>query len=385
MLGTTIRRILILLLVALFALGCGGKKRATATPIAPAPTAEARVATATPAPARAEEAAAPAAPQEAKSAVESVDTSAALQALQELGNYRATMTISWTEIKAGQTTTGTVTLNGDYIPSQSASRITWSASRSQETVDATAPRSFAIITIGQKRWMQMGEHWVEIGLGEEEAMGSGMLIEPQDIIGNIDSARLVKTGEEIDGIRTRHYRFDEATAPLFSVLPLLSASGASGEGRWRGDVWVAEEGGFLVKYTATVEAAITDAEEGTVTAQMQFDYSIYDVGASFTIEPPAGAGEALPGFDERELPMPEGANVTVAMPNMKIIAVPLPLAEAVAFYEEALGATGWSKEGSEQMGDQAMVLSFRKGDASLRVTLTWDAGQGQTQVILASE
>lgn len=108
----------------------------------------------------------------------------------------------------------------------------------------------------------------DIGLGEPlctpvpDTEGIVDVPEPGDIGGTLQGARLVQAGEEMNGVATDHYtvenigRFLENTE--FGLDPEASA-----------DVWVAQEGGYLVKFSTTPATVGSGGEEGTMSMEME--------------------------------------------------------------------------------------------------------------------
>lgn len=108
--------------------------------------------------------------------------------------------------------------------------------------------------------------------------------EPSDIIGEVSNARRVQPDERVNGILCRHYTFDQTV-------------GGSGEfTQVEGEVWIAVEGDYVVKYTLQAEGQDPDTgEEG----HFELEYEVRDVHASIVIEAPTDcqpAGNELPGM-----------------------------------------------------------------------------------------
>lgn len=396
----TVRLMLLPVLVVVVIVGCGRKKatptveptltpaaaaaQPAATPIPPTPTPALAAATPTPAPAT-------------QALEEGVDLSQAAMALERLGTYRARMEITWEEVKGSEILTGTVMILGEYAPADQASRLLWTVTGTEMAPEAAENR-MEIIVISDTQWMRIGDQWLQVARGGDEI--TPPVLDPWTISQDISSYELVARGEEINGFKADHYRFSLDKTRINAIIQSLAAiNAASEEGAaapdlqdqitievYEGDAWIAQDGGYLVKYTFEARWSTRPVNEPEQSWRYRSTYKVYDIGAEIRIEPPVGVGgPEISGFDGGQLPMPEGASVQMSMDQMIVLAVPKPLNETRGFYEEALRGAGW------QLGDETVstpemtILSFSKDGTSLTVMLTWDV-QGQvTQVVISTE
>ena len=84
--------------------------------------------------------------------------------------------------------------------------------------------------------------------------------------------------------------------------------------------------------------------------------------------------------------MPEDASIQAASANFTILTSAMPVADVVAFYDEALAELGWTKDesGSMSMGDMAS-LSFSKDGVTLSLIVSLDSSTGKTQIMANAE
>ncbi|NOZ28414.1 MAG: hypothetical protein GXP39_10235 [Chloroflexi bacterium] len=402
--------LLITVLIALALAGCRGKKEPTATP-APTPPAVATKAapTATPAPKKPEAAEkaptpTPKAQEEPPTptpAQEVAEPSEAAEALKALGTYRTRLTADWSEISANETTTYTMKVLEEYVADEQAYRMIIRMTSSDKPEEAPLER----IVIGKDQWLRMEDQWIYTPVEEEQMPMFIEELTPENLLNDLGEARLVKSGEEINGIKTQHYAIDKdhltsSRALLFAKDDPETLQDVEIEA-FQADLWIAEDGGYLVKFEVQ-ESFTQGAKSGNpVRVQGAMTYEVYDVGADIKIEPPttsagsssesAGesgvpigqAGMRLPGFEEGGMPLPEGATIEMAMGEMQILTVPQPLKDVAAFYDQILTQAGWTKapEGSYE-SDEAAMLSYQKDGVTISLSLTWAADEQQTQVML---
>ncbi len=93
----------------------------------------------------------------------------------------------------------------------------------------------------------------------------GMLISAKDIVGSIHNAKLVKAGEQVNGIQADHYKFDQSN---------LTGGALSNA---RGDLWLAQEGKYIIKLTGTA-VGFNFLTFQDATAALTFDYLVDQVG-----------------------------------------------------------------------------------------------------------
>jgi hypothetical protein len=209
------------------------------------------------------------------------------------------------------------------------------------------------------------------------------MITSGNIFSDLEQMRRVRPDEKISGIDSRHYEFDE------QVLGRVFGQDV-GDVTATGEVWIAKDGGFVTKYVLTVEVAGSNGGifDPTLTnGVIEMSFELQDVNGDITIELPeeAAAGTALAGFTG-PFPMPDGSRVQAASANFTIIESDVPVAEALAFYEQALAELGWTKDDSASMtmGDMASY-TFTKDGVTLSLLVSLDSNTGKTQIMVSAE
>jgi hypothetical protein len=232
----------------------------------------------------------------------------------------------------------------------------------QTTFWDEAGTASGMIRIGDKLWFQSGEQWIEVS---SDDMASSM----DDMFFNLDSVAAGLTGdaklvgqEDVNGVATRHYTFDESL--MGTVLGAYE--------KVQGDVWVAEEGDYVVKYAFTAE----DEK-----ANYRWIWEVYDVNAPFTIEPPAeaqGAREDIP-----LMPDATGRSTYGAMTSYETASA---LSAVVDFYMQQMPDQGWSyDEAASTVSEEFATLSFSKEGETVSITLFPGDSGGTSVLIQAGE
>jgi hypothetical protein len=162
--------------------------------------------------------------------------------------------------------------------------------------------------------------------------------------------------ETVSGIEANHYTFDQR------------AIGMEGLAEASGEVWVAADGGYVLRYTLTEQGDANyfgEGTEGTVT----WDY---------TLDPSAPATIAIPDDCPAGLidaPVMDDAQNTQQLPSVTMFETPSDAAAVLTFYSQQLPALGWTQQGEPVVTDVMTLATFLQGDQQLSLIITpTDAG-----------
>ncbi|HSN75532.1 MAG TPA: hypothetical protein VL334_10690 [Anaerolineae bacterium] len=240
--------------------------------------------------------------------------------------------------------------------------------------------------IGQDMYMFGGDDvgWMRISTEESPFADPDLsMITSGNIFSNLEEMRRVRPDEEIGGIDSRHFEFDE------QVLSKVFGEDV-GDVTATGDVWIAKDGGFVTKYVLAIEVASGNGgifDPSLASGVIEMSFELQDVNSDITIELPeeAAAGATLAGFTGA-FPVPDGSRIQAASANFTIVESDAPVAEALAFYEEALAELGWTKDeaGSMTMGDMASY-TFTKDGVQLSLLVSLDSDTGKTQIMVSAQ
>jgi hypothetical protein len=304
----------------------------------------------------------------AASAEEDLTLSNVTGGLASLSSYKSRFAMGFAGTDAqGQEVDNTWTMEEDVIQEPHAQR---TAMTSTESVGGQAgqPGSFEIFTIGEVTY------WVSHdadGTVSCTSMSSSEPAAPQqgiftpDMLGGISDAKYVGT-ETVNGVRTKHYAWQENTMPLF------------GFGSVKGDVWVAADGEYTVKYRAEATGkgsflSTTDAE-GTLTVE----YDLTDINGSFAIEAPSecqGPATDIPVMADAQDKATFGDTISYSSPSA--------LTDVVAFYQTEMPQAGWQASGEPSNMEGFAMLEFTKEVRTAQLMLTYDTDAQTTSVIIS--
>jgi hypothetical protein len=350
----------IVLAMALLACGIGGgsaeptgEGAATQAPGAEAATSAPGAEAATPVPA----------------AEEDLSLPSVTEGLAGLNSYKSAFILKFVGKDAqGQPVDGSLETREEYTREPNAQRI--SVTSSGLSGDQTsAAGTFEMITIGDMTYLVTQD---ADGKTECISMSASEGAQPQqglfspDMLGGVSDAKYVGK-DTVNGVATKHYRWQEG-----GLAGLGFTSG-------KGDVWVAEDGSYVVKYTgeATGKGMLfgSTEEEGTITVE----YNLTEVNGSFQIEPPADcAGPAT------DIPLMADAQDKAMFGEMITYSSASALADVVAFYQAEMPNNGWQASGEPTQAEEFASLDFTKDNRTAQVMITYDTDKQLTSVMITT-
>lgn len=346
-------RLLLILLLAFLVVACGeDEPTATATPEAAAPVATDTPAppTNTPVPPTSTPAAAPAVatPTPAAPAEGSFEAPATvLKSYRTRGGFVISSTFP-----DGSVTEQEMTLAGAFVRTDNA----YGSDESFEMTirDGDEVDAVALYKIGDWVSVKSSDEWVTVGRDN-----AGLFTAMADLFtGFVDQFVTQREDaqnlgdEEVNGVPATHYRIDDVS--IFQRMALMAPDSEEVIESVSMDVWVAQEGNFLLKYAVLAEVSNVpetgaDGAEVRVSQSVNWTYEVLDANADLTIALPADAPEpgraAIPGFAEGEFPVPDGSTLGANLIGMPEVTSDLSQEELVQFYSDAFAALGWTFAG----------------------------------------
>jgi hypothetical protein len=198
---------------------------------------------------------------------------------------------------------------------------------------------------------------------------------PSSMFDNADNLRRIRPNQEINGIQTRHYQFDE------------SAFGADDDvTSATGDLYIAVDGGYLVRMVAEIQggsdfslSASDDVSDGTAYLEM----NITDVNQPIEINLPEACAAQAEGA---AYPVMDDATETSTFAGFISYKTSASVAEVVAFYEAEMAAAGYTADADSTMvTDQFASMTFSSDDTVVTLSASYDSDSESTTVFLAEE
>ncbi len=240
----------------------------------------------------------------------------------------------------------------DYHTYIEMSRLPGEVDFTRELGGSEEPASyFHAITDGEAvyRWTNASQNCQ----GEAGQLGVGETREPASLLYNLTGA--TKKGTElVNQIQTTHYQFDQDDLRIATPKPKAT-----------GELWIADQGGYVVKMTLTIAPPSSPTGKGMEVGQ-DWTYEVSQVNAVDSIELPQGC---LPV--PVEIPaMPDAQEITRGSGLLSFITTS-PAAEVVNLYFQALPKLGWMTDQKKPAGELNLPMSFlfTKGEQKLALNI----------------
>jgi hypothetical protein len=190
------------------------------------------------------------------------------------------------------------------------------------------------------------------------------------MLGSLSGAKYVGR-EDVNGIATKHYRYDE------------KATGLAGFGKVSGETWVADDGGYVVKDVVNWEGGAGLFGAGTTAGESgkgSWAWELSDPNAAFTITPPEGCESAAKG-----LPILPDATDKATMGDLTIYKTASKAADVLAFYQKEMTAAGWRATGEPTIMEGFATAEFAKDGQKASVTITTEGEGSQVMISVTKE
>jgi hypothetical protein len=303
------------------------------------------------------------------SAEQDLNLSSLTGGLASLSSYKSTFTMSFVgQDEQSQPVNGTWSMEEDLIQHPRAQRVTMtSAGFSEGQVGQIG--TFEVLNIGDMSYMvtQDADGTKScISMSSSEATNPEQGLFTPDMMGGVSDAKYVGT-ETVNGMRAKHYTWQESSLPVFGFTSV------------KGDVWMATDGEFVIKYRAEAsgKGALfgSTQEEGTLTVE----YNLTDVNGSFTIEAPAECQSAA-----TDIPLMADAQDKTTFGEMISYSSASALADVVAFYQAEMPKNGWQASGEPTLTEEFATLEFTKEGRNAQLMLSYDTDAQMTSVIITT-
>lgn len=202
------------------------------------------------------------------------------------------------------------------------------------------PLNVLSAVIGKSYFLRTGADGLCESIFDESLDENMKPVEPVRLLPLVYGAEEVGP-ENVNGIDAVHYKFDERSLRQY------------GQAKASGSVWVAAQGGWVVRYELTVDAPVDVLGVG-MQGKQTWVYNVTDAGGLETIELPEGCQYVLVVINSTP-----GAQNVVRMPGYLSFTTQESREEILAFYQENLEGQGWEKLDVYEEGGEDEVLVYR--------------------------
>ena len=273
--------------------------------------------------------------------------------LADLSSYKATLTLSFDGTRDGETQQWTKTYVMLTTREPAVRQLTIDKNGDLSDIEAVF-----MAELDGAAYERLGENsCIATVIDQENTLGESL--EPAGFLTGVHGAEAAGA-DTVSGAAADHYTFDERA---FGQLDIAQSTG---------EIWVASEGGYIVKYVLTTIGNADYFGEG-VEGILTWDYELTDVNQLVTIELPADCPAGMV-----DAPLLPDASDVLSMPGILTYGTSSSPADAAAFYQEQVPGLGWELLGEPSISDTAALLDFTKGDQMITIFIT--AGDSATTI-----
>jgi hypothetical protein len=276
--------------------------------------------------------------------------------LAELSSYTGTLTLSFEGTEAGQPQPWSSTYVVLHTREPAAILLTIEHS---ETISAADP-----VFLGEVDGtaFEIGGDGICIAHAMDVENSLVTRQEPAALLDGLLGAE--EAGQEtISGVGAHHYTFDERALVLYGLAEST------------GEIWVASDGGYILKYLRTTTGDADYFGEG-IEGTMSWEYALTDINLPVALDLP----QACLGIMVSAPRLPDASNV-LNLPGWLAYDTSSDVAEAAAFYQEQLPGLGWTPTREPMIGDTA-ILEYTQGDQTLSLMISADEATTRVNILL---
>jgi hypothetical protein len=265
--------------------------------------------------------------------------------LAELDSYRATLTVTFdgTEAGGGRRWTSTTSLDHSRDPSTTALTVTHGGDLGPADPSLQAELGGVSYVVAA----QLGC----VAAPLDPASAIRPRLEPARVLSGLIGAEAAGH-RSVNGVEADGYTFGEA------------ALGVEGVADGSGEVWIASDGGYVVKYVLSLRAGPPVSGEATA-GTTSWACELTRIGEPVTIDLPADCPTG--SIDAPVLP---DATDVANGPKILAFKTPSSLAKVVAFYGKAGKAAGWKLLGKPVIAGDTGLVEFRAGTDRITIIAT---------------
>ncbi|MDO8736156.1 MAG: hypothetical protein Q7K29_03635 [Thermoleophilia bacterium] len=273
--------------------------------------------------------------------------------LSDLTSYKASLTLSFDGTRDGKAQKWSRTYVLLNAKEPAARQLTI-----EKTGDISDPGVVFMAEVDRAAYEKRGENACTANVINQENSLIKRL-EPAGFLNGVIGAEAAG-GETVNAIAVDHYTFDERA---FGQLDLAQSTG---------EMWVASNGGYIVKYLLTTKGNADYFGEG-VAGTLTLDYELTGVNQPVALKLP---GDCPAGMVNAPL-APNASNV-VNVPSVLTYDTSTSLADVTAFYKKEIPALGWALTVEPTVTETTALMEFTQGNQTMTIVNT--AGATGTKV-----
>jgi hypothetical protein len=195
--------------------------------------------------------------------------------------------------------------------------------------------------------------------GSFDEQAAAKLIDPTPMLYPVSKADKIGP-ETVNGIDSIHYRFDQNGLPFGDPKPSAS-----------GELWIADQGGYVVKYTLTMPPPAEPDSEG-LQAGLTVSYEVSGMDGTASVVLPEGCVEVL-----TDVPVIPDAASLIRQNGITNYMTASTAAQVVDFYGKNLPPQGWQSDQELPAGDVSLPFTASFTNGARKISLHLAAGDSK--------
>ena len=265
--------------------------------------------------------------------------------LSELPSYQAVLTLTFDGTHAGQPQKWSKTYTMLAIKDPQARQLTI-----EKTGDSSNLDPVFMVEMNGMAYERRGENACN-ATSSQAGNSLGERLEPASFLTYVIGAEEAGS-ETVNGVMANHHTFDQR------------ALGEQGLTESTGELWVASEGNYIVKYLLMRKGKADYFGEG-IEGTLTLDYELTDPNQPVTIQLPK---DCPPGMVDAPL-LPDASDVE-KLPGMLSYNTSTSLEEAANFYQQEILKLSWTLESKAEVSESTTLLTYKKDRQIMTVAIT---------------
>jgi hypothetical protein len=288
--------------------------------------------------------------------------------LNQLKSYKSKLTAHFLGTDAeGQSIDKLTVMEEEFVREPPAQHIFGSTTESIGTQPATTTH-FDMVIVNQTMYLtQPDDSGAQacMALSSDAMTSTVQALSPTTWWSSISGGKYLNS-ETVNGLKAKHYALKQ---DAFAQADLSTG---------QGEVWVAADGGWVIKLTfeGTGTDPFSDGADATgETGTSTFQWDVTGINTSLSIVAPTGCEGAA-----TDIPMMADAKDKTSNPVMISYTSASALVDVVAFYKAEMPKAGWQASGTPQDVPGYAILTYTKDTRTATVTVTTDPTKQVTMV-----
>lgn len=203
---------------------------------------------------------------------------------------------------------------------------------------------------------------------DKPAMQEKDLLTPDEVVKDLKAESLVARGETVNGVKADHYKLQK---PNFGMSNVTSSSG---------EIWVAQEGNYVVRLTGKAEGTF-DITGKQIVGTMTYEYNVSEINKLADIVLPAECKAQSASTSDFPI-YPTATDKMILGSDLISYSTPDAVDVVAAWLRKELVNLGW-KITKDSTASGMVLMTIEKSDKKYQALVNLGSGDKGSQVIFS--